>query len=49
MTGRRDEVEKGMDAVIPESRVTFDTRFLSQDIIILALEVSDDFLETGGM
>jgi hypothetical protein len=49
MTGRRDEVEKSMDTVIPESRITFDTRFLSQDIVILALEVSDNFLETNGM
>lgn len=42
MACRGDEVEHGMDSVIPEAGVTLDTRLLGQDIIILSLEVSDD-------
>lgn len=49
MASRRDEVEESMNTVIPETRVTFDTRLFSQDIIILAFEVSNDFLETRRM
>lgn len=47
MARRRDEVEKGMDAVVLETRVTLDTRLLCEDIVVLPFEVAHDFLETG--
>ena len=47
MAGRGDEVEKGVDTVVSEARVTLDTRLFRQDIIVLALEVSDNFGEAG--
>ena len=46
MAGRGDEVEQGVDSVVPEARVTLDTGLLGQDIIVLSLKVSDDFGET---
>ena len=48
MTGRCDEVEQGMDTVIAEAGVTLDTRLLSENVIVLALEVANDLLETVG-
>lgn len=45
MAGRRDEVQQGVHSVIPESRVTLDAGLLSQNVIVLTLEVADDFLE----
>ena len=45
MTSWGDEVQHGMHSVVPESRVTLDTRLLGQDIVILSLEVADDFGE----
>lgn len=45
MTRRRDEVKQGMNTIVPESRITLDTRFLCQDIIVLMLEVAHDFRE----
>jgi len=41
-----DEVEESVDTVVPEARVTLNTRLFSQDIIVLTLEISNDFLET---
>lgn len=38
-----DKVEEDMDTVVPEARVTLDSRFFSKNIVILAFEVSDDF------
>lgn len=43
MAGRGDEVKHGVDTVVPEARVTLDTRLLGQDVVILSLEVADDF------
>lgn len=43
MTGRSDEVEHGVDSVVPEAGVTLDTGLLGQDVVVLSLEVSDDF------
>lgn len=43
MTGRGDEVKHGVDTVVPEARVTLDTRLFGQDVVILSLEVADDF------
>jgi hypothetical protein len=45
MAGGGDEVEQGVDAVVPETRVTLDTRFLGQNIVVLPLEVANDLLE----
>lgn len=45
MTSRGDEVQHGMHSVVPESGVTLDARLLSQDIVILSLEVPDNFRE----
>lgn len=42
MTGGSDEVEHGMDSVVPEARVTLDARLLGQDVIVLPLQVSDN-------
>ena len=47
MAGRGDKVEKGVDTVVSEARITLDTRLFRQDIIVLALEVSDNFGEAG--
>lgn len=42
-----DEVEHGMDTVVPEPRVTLDTRLLGQNVVVLPLEEADDFREAG--
>jgi hypothetical protein len=47
VSGRRDKVEQGVDSIVPEPRITLDTRLFGQDIIVLALEVADNFLETA--
>lgn len=43
MAGRGDEVEESVNAIIAESGVTLDSGFLSENVVILALEVSNDF------
>ena len=48
MAGRRDEVEKGVDTVVAEARVTLDAALLSKDMVVFALEVAENFLETVG-
>ena len=35
-----------MHSVVAEARVTLDARLLGEDIVILALEVTYDFLES---
>jgi hypothetical protein len=45
MARRCDEVQQDVHTVVAEARVTLDTRLLGDDAIVLALEVSDDFLE----
>ena len=47
MTGGWDEVEEGVDTVVPEARVTLDTRLLSENVIVLAFEIANNFLETA--
>ena len=47
MTGRGDEVQEDMNPVVPEARVTLNARLFGQDIVILSLKVSDNFLETN--
>ncbi len=45
MAGWRDEVEHGVDAVVPEAGVTLDTRLLRQNVVILSLEEANDLRE----
>ena len=45
MASRRNEVEQGVHPVVPEARVTLDTRLFGQDIIVLAFDIANDFLE----
>src|SRR5205085_7835708 len=47
MTGRSDEVEKGVDSVIPESGVSLNPGLFSEDIVVLSFQVTGDFGETG--
>lgn len=47
MAGGCDKVEHGVDTVVPEARVTLDTRLLCQNVVILPLEEANDFRETG--
>lgn len=42
-----DEVEHGVDTVVPEARVTLDTRLLCENVVILPLKEADDLRETG--
>lgn len=49
MAGRGDEVEKDVDTVVAETRVTLDTRLLGENVIVLALEVTDDFAEAADL
>jgi hypothetical protein len=42
-----DKVEEDVDTVVPEARVTLDSRFFGKNIVILAFEVSDDFTKAG--
>lgn len=46
MSSGSDEVEHGVDTVVPEARVTLDTRLLGEKIIILPLEITDNLGET---
>ena len=43
MTGGCDKVEQDVDTVVAESGVTLDTGLLSQNVVVLALEVANDF------
>lgn len=45
MSCRRDEVEQSVNSVVTEAGITLDTRLFGQDIVVLTLEVPDDFLE----
>jgi hypothetical protein len=38
-----------MYTVVAEARVTLDTRLFCKNAIVLALKISDDFLETGAL
>ena len=40
-----DEVKQSVHSVVPEPGITLDTRLLSQNVVVLALEVANDFLE----
>lgn len=45
MSSWRDEVEQCVHSVVAETRITLDTGLFGQDIIVLALQVADYFLE----
>ena len=46
MAGRRDKVEQGVNPVVSEARITLDTRLLGQNVVVLSLEVTNNFRET---
>lgn len=46
VTGWSDEVKENMDTVVADARVTLDTRLLSENGVVLPLEVADDLTET---
>jgi hypothetical protein len=37
-----DEVQENVHAVVAESGVTLNTRFLCENVVVLSLEVADD-------
>lgn len=47
VTGRRDEVEQRVNSVIPEPRVSLDSRFFSENVVVLSFQIARDFLEAG--
>ena len=40
-----DKVQKSVYSVVPEARITLDTRLFCQDVIVLTLKMSNDFLK----
>ena len=48
VTSWGNKIEKSMDTVIPEARVTLDAGLLRENIVILPLKVTDDLLEAEG-
>lgn len=47
MASRRDEVEHGVDTVVPETGVALDTGLLGENIIVLSLKVTDNLGEAA--
>ena len=47
MAGWGDKVEEGVDSVIPESRVPFNSGFLGEDIVVLSFQVACYLRETS--
>lgn len=47
MACRRNEIQQSMHSVVPEPRVSLDTRLLRQNVVVLALQVVDNLLEAG--
>jgi hypothetical protein len=43
MAGRSDKVEEGMHTIVAETGVTLDTRLLGENIIVLSLEIANNF------
>ena len=44
-----DEVEKSMNAIVTEAWVTLDTGFFCKNVIVLSLEVTNDFAKASIM
>lgn len=47
MTSRGDKVEKGMDPIIPETRVPLDPGLLGKNVVVLSLQVPCNLGKTG--
>lgn len=47
VTGRRDEVEQRVNSVIPEPRISLDSRLFSENVVVLSFEIARDFLEAA--
>ena len=47
MSSGRDKVQEYMNTIVTEAGIALDTRFFSQNIIVLTLEVANDLLEAG--
>ena len=47
MSSWGDEVEQSVHTVIAEARVTLDTGFFGKNVVVLAFEVTDDFLKAA--
>jgi len=46
MASGSDKVEEGMDPMVAETRVTFDTRLFRQNIVVLAFDIPCNFTKT---
>lgn len=46
MTSWRDKIKESMHSVVPEARVTFDSGLFGKNIVILAFEIANNFLES---
>lgn len=47
MASGRDEVQESVYSAVSETRVTFNSGLLCQDIIVLAFKVGDNLLESA--
>lgn len=47
MAGRGDEVEHGVDTIVPEAGVTLDARLLRKNVIVLPFEIANNLGEAG--
>jgi hypothetical protein len=45
VTGRSDEIEEGVNAVVAEPRISLDTRLFRENVIVLSLEITNNFAE----
>lgn len=43
----RDEIEECVDSIVTEARVTLNSRFFGKNVIVLSLEISNNFLEAS--
>lgn len=47
MASRSDEVEQGMNTIITESWITFNAGLFCKNVVVLPLEIADDFSEAA--
>lgn len=45
MTSRSDEIEKSMDTVVSESRITFNPGLFGENVIVLPLKIPNNLRE----
>jgi hypothetical protein len=43
MAGGSDEVEQSMDTIVAEAGVTLDTGLLCENVVVLSLEIANNF------